>query len=143
MPEMNQARAYASACSLGGHIYVIGGYYKKYLNSIEKFSDPALNKKEAFWQLIQPPRSILYPRRKPAVVPLNGNQIAILGGYFREGCKDLDDVILFNTNTGEYNQAIAKCKINFRAPKNTAALISNNNVVAFVLCEGGFKNRLI
>jgi N-acetylneuraminic acid mutarotase len=50
MPKMNQERFSASACSLGDNIYVIGGKsFSGASNSIEKLSNPALTKKEAFW----------------------------------------------------------------------------------------------
>ena len=81
---------------------------------------------------------MLSPRRTPAVVPLNSNEIAILGGSGEFGYY-LNDVILFNTKTGEYNRAIGNGKIKFRANKNYAVLTSNNNVVACVVCESGLE----
>ena len=82
MPELNIARVGASACSLGGNIYLIGGFAgnTKFFNSIEKLSNPDLTKDKASWILIQPPESILSPRADSVVVPLNANEIAILGG---------------------------------------------------------------
>ena len=81
MPELNESRGYASACSLGGKIYVIGGYTEDYesINSIENLINPSLTRNETFWKLIQPPNSILSPCHYPVVVPINANQIAILG----------------------------------------------------------------
>ena len=75
MPELNEARAYANACSLGDNVYVIGGYdnQERFTNSIEKLSNPGLTRDEASWKLIQPPDSILSPRKSPVVVPFNAN----------------------------------------------------------------------
>jgi hypothetical protein len=78
MPELNEARYQASACSLGDNTYVIGG--RNYtnpatetINSIEKLINPGLTINEASWQLIQPPDSIISPRSYSAVAPLNAN----------------------------------------------------------------------
>ena len=75
MPELNQARDLASACSLKDKIYVFSGDNLDYQlrNSIEKLNNPFLTMGEAFWQLIQLPVKIFSLRQNPVVVPLNAN----------------------------------------------------------------------
>ena len=79
MPELNQARFSANACSFKDKIYVFGGrdyattVNISFLNSIEKLNNPFLTMGEASWQLIQPPISIFSPCHQSVVVPLNAN----------------------------------------------------------------------
>jgi len=82
MPELNIVRSNASACSLGGNIYVIGGSHmrRRALNSIEKLINPG-HRDKAFWQLIETPYSILIPRCCHFAVPLNSKEIVIFGGF--------------------------------------------------------------
>jgi hypothetical protein len=128
MPELNEARYHASACSLGGNIYVIGGYCgdhtfvsNRFLSSIEKLSNPSLSRHAASWKLIiQPPDSVLLPRRFTIVVPINAYEIAILGGD-GDGTESLSDVILFDIKTEKCKKEIISSQLGLYAEGNQAA----------------------
>lgn len=67
------------------------------LNSIERLD--LLKLKTSHWQMIRAPVGTLEPRYQPAVVAINSHEIAILGGWSREGYSRLGDVVLFDTRT--------------------------------------------
>ena len=101
-PKLNIARSSASACALKGKVYVFCGSGKGkdiFLNSIEMISETSLvQDSTATWQLIKMPQEILIPRWDPAVAPLNGTEITIMGGYAgKNRCRS--DVVVFNTTT--------------------------------------------
>ena len=88
--ELNTAKAYHSACTLNGIVYVFCGYSRDddcddlwdddctSLNSIEMISEASLvQNSKAKWQLIDLPENILSPRKYPAVVPINDTKITI------------------------------------------------------------------
>ena len=136
MPELNIARYNASACSLSGNIYVVGGRndINREINSIEILSNPTPTKDKASWKLIQPSESILSPLVNSVVVPLNANEIAIMGGsHFHRGkYQDLNDVIIYDTKTEKCKKVVSSCPLRFFSYENYAAQISPNKVVAIV-----------
>ena len=135
MPELNIARYNASACSLGGNIYVVGGRndINREINSIEILSNPTPTKDKASWKLMQPSESILSPLVNSVVVPLNANEIAIMGGsHFHRGkYQDLNDVIIYDTKK-KCKKVVSSCPLRFFSYENYAAQISPNKVVAIV-----------
>ena len=95
MPTLNQTRKFTNGCFLDGIIYVVGGTRGldlQVLGSIETFN---VNLPHAKWLLIElnQPNPLL--RGYCAVVSLNHNEIAILGGADQAG-NDLSDVVLYN-----------------------------------------------
>ena len=147
MPELTQARSKASACSLGGNIYVIGGQTEAHraINSIEKLSNPGLTRDKAYWKLIQTPDSFFPPRIIPIVVSLNANEIAIFGGLDQDNPKDLCDVVLFDIKTETCQKSITIGPFMFISKENQAAQISPNKFVALVYKQENFdiKDLLI
>ena len=124
MPELNEARRNAGACSLGANVYVVAGNNgnRTQLNSIEKLICPAESRdKKACWQLISVCSSILSPRYDPIVVPLNTTEFAILGGYGGHSHYYLTDVILFEVKTEECKKVVSKSLLKFCAIGNQAA----------------------
>ncbi len=84
-------------------------------------SNPALARDEAFWQLIQPPNSILSSRFHAIVFPLNAYEIAILGGCcigLDYGDQDLNDVILFDTKTEKCRKVVGSGPFKFDGIRN-------------------------
>ena len=83
--SMNQVRREHSSCQLGGHIYVFGGFYSetgKDYWPVEKLpiaDDPNIQAQKQ-WEVI-PDLTALPDLFKRFSIPLNANEIVILGGY--------------------------------------------------------------
>ena len=145
MPELNVARYSASSCVLAQNAYVFCGTgigVQSQLNSIEKLNlegDDA--GKSAEWQLIQPDIEVLSPRSSPIVVPLDENQILILGG--NDGPTNYNDAIIFDATS----ETVQKVKdqdddnLDFRAAGNPCQVTNSGEICALV--NGGSKPYLI
>ena len=98
MAKLNVARCYSSACTLNDYIFVIAGQDEQdpILNSIEKLSLSDVSKGIAVWTLIQPKLASFPHRILSAVVPLNSEEIAVLGGYHYGF---LNDIYIFDART--------------------------------------------
>jgi len=95
MPTLNQTRKFTNGCALDGVLYVVGGVIGvdlQVLGSIETFD---VKVHDATWKLIQisEPNPLL--RGYCVVVPLNHEDIAILGGSNNDG-DDLGDIVVYN-----------------------------------------------
>lgn len=118
MPELKQARDRASACSLGGKVYVFAGYgWNMCLNSIEKLNNPNLPKDQASWQLIEPPKDILSPHSYAIVAPLNKTEIVILGGFDDKNYPH-NNIVLFNIRSERCKKVANKEPFKFLAQEN-------------------------
>ena len=76
MPALNEARRSASACYVGGYVYVMGGLG---VNTIERLDVTASSNARTAWELIQPEGMSLSPLYRLAFVPISCNEIVILG----------------------------------------------------------------
>ena len=80
-PGLKIARMYAAACSLGDFVVVFAGVSKGVIvNSIERINISTKARSVFAWELIELPSQLLACRQSPIVIPLNNNEIAILGG---------------------------------------------------------------
>lgn len=98
VPELKQARAACSTCTLGDAVYVFGGHLdseSRYLNSIEKLNhfDPPVKGNE--WRHIVLPEPIFALRKNALMCRISQKEIMILGGWERN--KSLNDAIIFDT----------------------------------------------
>jgi len=76
-PELNEPRCGHSACVVGNSIYVIGGWNKKYLSSIEKL-DFGGHK----WELIKlGKKSAIKPVQTAGAIAIKDDEMLIFGGY--------------------------------------------------------------
>ena len=92
MPRLNMARQYASSCHLQGYVYVFCGVNNgQKINLIERLSLELEN----LWKMIMPLEVELLPRSRPIVVPIDDQNIAIMGGKDKNDAS-MDDVIFFN-----------------------------------------------
>ena len=153
-PKLNVPRSFAAACSIGDNMYTFAGVDSdnKYLNSVEMMANVSTvatsgRKKKAWenipafggvvlaradWELIKPPKEVFTPRRNPLVVPLNQNEIAILGGYGENG--GLSDVLIFNVTSKECHKVADGGDYKFMSDNNQIAL-KGNKVIALVFDE--------
>lgn len=88
---LNKNRSRHGTCSLGPRIFVFGGESRpgEYEASIETYD--VEDKSQPSWDLILEP---LMERRNPAVSPINGTEIVILGGDGPNGY--LSDVLILD-----------------------------------------------
>jgi len=93
--QLHGARCNLSACSLDNSIYVIGGWNKSYLNTIEEL-DVSSNK----WEIVKIKEKSLKPIQVAGVVGIIGNEILIFGGY-QEGELLTSDCYSFHTKDGK------------------------------------------
>jgi len=61
-------------------------------------------------------KEFLIPRSDPAVAPIKGAEIAILGGH--DGKKFLGDVVTFNTFSNECKKLVSEGIVRFNAVGN-------------------------
>ena len=85
---MNTPRTSHSCCALGNKLYIAGGTDRSYngLLSIECLDlNHLLIGLFVRWRTIPIPDSQVIPRNnEPVMVPINDNEIALLGGHFEE-----------------------------------------------------------
>ena len=92
-PSLNTPRARHAACVMKEKVYAFGGYSTvATFNSIEILD---LTAKTLTWDWVQPDGFL--PRRDCIACPLNGNEIAILGG---DNKGDLNDVLTYVIRNG-------------------------------------------
>jgi len=102
MPSLNRARYFTNACFINGILYVFGGRIGQKMQKLNSFEWLNLRdhaRGRGVWQhyqLSEP--TVLTPRSSVLLVPMNSEEIAILGGRNRKG-HDLSDVLLFNIKT--------------------------------------------
>jgi hypothetical protein len=84
---------------------VIGGigFERLMLNSIEKLSLTDLARGDTEWQLFEISIDYFYPLFFSVVVPINSEEIAILGGHIN--ARDAsNEIFIFNTKTDKLTQ---------------------------------------
>ena len=139
---MNQARHRASACCLADQVYIFAGYDSNegYLNSIEKIGAGSLisNGRDR-WELIQISPTILSPRERPAVAPLNNTEIMIFGGLGNYGNNYFGDLIVFDTKTKQCRKVMSEGASKFYARSNRCVQASNDKVIGLVTKDGHDK----
>ena len=99
LPSLNVARRDHASCSMGSSVFVFcgtAGDCSMSLNSIERLCVQQESRMK-HWQLIRMPLDILEPRYQPAIAAINQHEIAIVGGWSREGFSRLGDVVIFDT----------------------------------------------
>ena len=109
LPALNVARRDHASCALGSSVFVFcgtAGDCRMSLNSIERLSLQR-EQRMTYWQLIRAPVATLEPRCQPAVAPLNAHEIAILGGWSKEGFSRLGDVVIFDSRTCKVTKVVA------------------------------------
>ena len=117
---------YAAACSLGDFVFVLAGSDCSIdcINSVERMNVPAIASSVAAWELIQLPEIVFTPRNNPAVVALNENMIAILGGRDpNERC--LSDVVVFNVTNKVCHKVTDSGDYTFESFSNQCAMVGN------------------
>ncbi|MBZ0265033.1 T9SS type A sorting domain-containing protein [bacterium] len=82
-PELNFARAGASAAVVHGNIFVFGGYESDDQDYVEEIE--MLSPNVAQWQIV----GFLVPPRRGAAVTVHGDTILVSGGYYQQDEQDV------------------------------------------------------
>ena len=96
---------YLLACSLGDKVYVLEPMYRAE-RTIHVLYNPDASfslQDPPHWQGVVVKHDFKLIRNTAAFVPLNSTEIAILGGYDKNGRMD-GDVFTFNTSTNKFNK---------------------------------------
>ncbi len=131
MPTLNQTRKFTSGCFLDGILYVVGGTTGldlQVLGSIETFNVNVLGAK---WHLIELSQPNPLLRGYCAVVSMNHEEIAILGGADQDG-NDLSDVVLYNIKSHTCTVVSEEGPFFIWLGKTQTAYTALNTVVALV-----------
>ena len=73
---------------------------------------------------------MLTTRCSPVVVALNDSEIAILGGKIT--CRNVGDIIVYDTTAGKFTQILEECPYTFLATGNQSSNVGQNEIVALV-----------
>ena len=141
MPGLNQARAIAGACFLGGKIYIFCGYNGQFLNSIEKLNVNNIASGGAAWQLIQPSLTELSPRWDFSVVAITSDKIAILGGCDQKAYF-LKKVVVFDTKTERCTSVADQSLYKFNSQGNQTARVNSNTIISLVRSKEGIPTLI-
>ena len=143
LPNMKIHREGHSSCSIDGNLYVFCGINanKMPINSIEVLDDAcsALDLIQG-WREIQVSEAILTPRWVPACVPVNEDQIAIIGGISFDANDDpgvMGDVVLYDTTEGTVERKVINMPglLQICSYGNQAASVGDDTVVVLGMDE--------
>jgi N-acetylneuraminic acid mutarotase len=138
MPKLNRARYFTNACTLDGILYVFGGRIgqkQQTINSFEMLNLRSLAKGYAVWQIYQLSEPTpLTPRSSSVVIPMNSEELVIIGGRNKKGF-NLSDVLVYNIKTRRAVTILDRGPFTFYAGKTQTAFTNVGKVVKLVWPE--------
>lgn len=117
-------------------VYVFCGRHNQdRINSIETIAEDLLvSNLQVRWSIIEISQNNISRRSLPVVIPINDNEISIMGGVNNDG-SNCSDILIFNTTTNTYLKVAEGGEYKFFAQRNQFAQAGTNKVVALVLNE--------